>query len=1142
MSLAAQLSDHFDRAIRNRGHLYFVGGAVRLTESADRVVRATVRGSSPYRIELSLRGNDLHVSCTCPYYETEDLCKHLWATILTIDAKNLLRDAANNRALQLVLADEDFPAQENDEDDFDDESDELIAPRFTRKAIGAARKSPSSVKSQPQWKRQIDELSQSIKSDATQQQQRAGAQWPAHGREIFYIIDVAASLANDALILEVGYRERKAGGDWSKLKSQRLSHAQISHLPDPNDRQIMSLLAGAKEMFQWSGGYDAYEGVPPRSKLTAQLQQTLLPLICATDRCRLRRSAQDEELPALRWDDAPWEFQLEVQRDSSNLNYVFAGVLRRLDERMPLTSPLMVVAGGPIFHHDFTIAPLDDAGAPLWLKLLRERGEFVVPAAQAHAALTEILHLPQVPRMVLPAELRYEERSETAQPRVRLRPPSQQGWNNRHLRAELSFSYANTVIEKNDLRAGIYQPENKRLLLRDRTAEEEAAARLKQLGFRLSNSYASASSELELHPNNLPRVVRTLVAEGWHVEADGKLYKQPGAFSVAVKSGIDWFELHGAVEYDGGAIATLPALLAALKRGDNAVRLGDGTFGLLPEEWLKKYGALAGMGTADGDHLRFRPSQTGLLDALLAALPAPDCDETFARARERWRNFTGVEPHDPPASFRGQLRPYQREGLGWFHFLREFHFGGCLADDMGLGKTVQVLALLEERRAQKPPSVDAPRKAKKAPAKKTQKKGEQPQPSFRPSLIVVPKSLIFNWQQEAARFAPELRVLNYTGAERVKERSNFNDYDFALTTYGTLRRDAVYLKDIQFDYIVLDEAQAIKSAQTESAKASRLLRGAHKLALSGTPVENHMGELWSLFEFLNPGMLGTSSVFQQTANMNGNQNKTDEDSRRVLAHALRPFILRRTKEQVARELPPKLEQTLFCEMESAQRKFYDELRDYYRGTLLERVAREGLGKAKIHVLEALLRLRQAACHPGLVSREHMDQPSAKLDLLLPQLGEVIAEGHKVLVFSQFTSLLQIVRGRLDKEGITYEYLDGRTRDRAAKVTRFQNDSHCQLFLISLKAGGLGLNLTAAEYIFLLDPWWNPAVEAQAIDRAHRIGQTRRVFAYRLIARDTVEEKVVALQQTKRGLADAIINADNSLIRQLNREDLELLLS
>jgi SNF2 family DNA or RNA helicase len=340
--------------------------------------------------------------------------------------------------------------------------------------------------------------------------------------------------------------------------------------------------------------------------------------------------------------------------------------------------------------------------------------------------------------------------------------------------------------------------------------------------------------------------------------------------------------------------------------------------------------------------------------------------------------------------------------------------------------------------------------------------------------------------------------------------------------------------------VILDEAQAIKNASTASAKSARLLRGHHRLALTGTPVENHLGEIWSLFEFLNPGFLGPASVFgRAAAAAPGRAERADLE---LLARALRPFILRRTKEQVAPELPEKVEQTIHCDLEPPQRRFYDELREHYRHTLLASVAKKGLARSKMQVLEALLRLRQAASHPGLVDAARRAEPAAKLEVLLPRLRELADEGHKALVFSQFTTLLGLLRDRLDALGLVYEYLDGRTRDRAERVARFESDGGCPVFLISWKAGGVGLNLTAADYVFLLDPWWNPAVEAQAIDRAHRIGQERHVFAYRLIARDTVEEKIADLQNTKRELADALLGETAGLLRTLEPEDLEWLLS
>jgi superfamily II DNA or RNA helicase len=784
-------------------------------------------------------------------------------------------------------------------------------------------------------------------------------------------------------------------------------------------------------------------------------------------------------------------------------------MLRRGDERVDLAAPVLLLASGLVIFPD-RIGRLDAGGAFAWISHLRRVGPLAVPAAQVDRFLTELLRMPADLRCDLPPELACSTVEPEPRPRLRvLRAPA--GWLPDTLPVTLAFDYDGVVIDADQAGRGVLQAEPRRLVLRAPELERRARERLRALGVRERPVGYGASRDLALGARSLPRVVRVLLDEGWHVEAEGGIYRRPGAFQLSVTSGIDWFELHGTVDF-GGAVAHLPALLAALRRGEATVRLDDGTYGLLPEEWLRRYVPLAGLGTAESDHLRFRPTQIGMLDALVAAQPDIDIDAVFARARQELRRFEGIAPADPPGGFTGRLRGYQREGLGWLHFLRRFGFGGCLADDMGLGKTVMVLALLEARRAEG--------------AKK-------------PSLVVVPRSLVFNWKQEATRFAPGLSVLDHTGAGRQRAGGRFAEHHLVLTTYGTLRRDALQFKDVEFDYVVLDEAQAIKNAGTDAAKAARLLRGDHRLALSGTPVENHLGELWSLFEFLNPGMLGPAAALGLDGSAGRNP---DEATRALLARALRPFILRRTKAQVAPELPPRTEQTVYCELEPLQRRLYDELRDHYRRTLLGRIDEMGLQRSKIMVLEALLRLRQAACHPGLIDRQRVDEPAGKLDVLLPRLSEVLDEGHKAIVFSQFTSFLAIVRRRLDGVGMRYEYLDGATRDRQARVARFQTDPDCRLFLVSLKAGGLGLNLTAAEHVFLLDPWWNPAVEAQAIDRTHRIGQRRPVLAFRLIAPDTVEEKILALQADKRNLAEAIVTEQNSLIRTLTREDLQLLLS
>lgn len=1119
-----------DSGVRSRGRSYYHQGLVRIKQGDKKTVEATVRGTSSYKVTLRIDGNDCFVSCTCPYYDGGDTCKHIWATMLAAEARGYLYGAEPTR-LRLADSDDDY-----DDDDDDDDDDD--APYQTPARYGAARPptpaGATKLKPVP-WKQQFATVSQAMKPAAN----RYHEDW-SHGRELFYVVDMMTTLTGGGLTVEVVYRERKNNGEWGKLKSQGLIINAVPYLPDADDRQIVGLLLGARNQ---SSSYSPYDSGAHRFQLFHPIEQTLMPMMCRTGRCRLRR-APDAELSELRWDDrGAWQFWLDVRRGAASNQYVIRGSLRRDGVRRELAEPVLLTDGGLVFD-DTLVAPLDDGGAFAWISMLRKQGALYVPLAQADQLLEEMFKLPTLPRLDLPDELHYEEAITPPRPRLKVREPERTSyWGARNLRGEVSFDYDGEIVPDEDARRGIFRANERRVILRDTAMEQEAIEHLKRLGFRRGYAYGQATAPLELAPNNLPRAVRLLVSEGWHIEAEGKLYRQPGEFKIEVTSGIDWFELHGGVDF-GGTAASLPELLAALKRGESVVKLGDGTFGLLPEDWLKKYGLLAGLGQTEDDHLRFSRSQLGLLDALLASQPEASFDATFALARDELRTFAGIEALEPPTGFTGELRGYQKDGLGWFQFLQRFGFGGCLADDMGLGKTIQTLALLEARREMRAngdeqnATITTPKKKSRA-ARKADNQHNGNARRLPPSLVVVPKSLVFNWKQEAARFTPRLRVLDHTGQFRGKTTEHFEDYDLVITTYGTLRRDAVQFKGTEFDYLILDEAQAIKNADTASSKAARLLRGRHRLALSGTPVENHLGELWAMFDFLNPGLLGAATVFNLTGL--GARNP-DEETRVLLSRALRPFILRRTKEQVAKDLPPKLEQTIYCEMEPVQRKLYDDLRDHYRAILLGLVDERGLKRSKMQILEALLRLRQASCHPGLIDKQRSSEPSAKLEMLLPQLQEVMAEGHKALVFSQFTSLLAIVRDRLDKAGVVYEYLDGRTRDRAARVERFQTDADCKLFLVSLKAGGLGLNLTAAEYVFLLDPWWNPAVEAQAIDRAHRIGQTRNVFAYRLIARGTVEEKVLELQQTKRELADAIINADNSLIRTLGRDDLELLLS
>jgi superfamily II DNA or RNA helicase len=1162
MSLTKTVFDFFSKAVRDKGAQYFHKGFVYIEKATAKSLKAKVYGSEKYEINLQVAGKNLLVSCSCPYFE-EDYCKHIWATLLAAEAKGHLLEASKTvKFLEIDYDTFDDDYFDDDDDYFDDDDDatyqkkrQQIASIISQfQALKGISQTPPAIAPPPIWKKKIEE----VKTSMTSRQSYNYDVWP-QDREIIYVIDIPATVNQQGLIVEFYSREHKLNGEWKKLKTLNVSRDSIERLPNPVDQQILSLLVGASGDIY--GSY-YYSSASSRFRIRHPLEQMLIPMICRTGRCRLK-SVQGlvGEVP-VDWDEGdPWQFWVKIHPNDSGEAYMVEGSLRRNEEWKNLDDPKLLLTGGLIFW-DNLAARLDDNGAFSWITLLRNEGSLVVPANQKDELLEKILAMPRWPRLDLPGEIHFEEKLLTPLPMIKIKQHENRYHRETKLQASVHFDYNGNFIKQSDTSRGFFESQNRLFILRDKAFEQAASERLNNLGLRLINTYQS-NGELEFASSKLPKVARTLLAENWRVEAEGKLYRQPGKLEISVSSGIDWFELNGKVEF-GDTSAGLPALLAALRRGENTVLLDDGTFGVLPEDWLKKYGMLAQMGEDKDSHIRFKRNQAGLLDALLASQPEASFDAGFQKARDELRNFTGVKAVDPPETFTGILREYQREGLGWLHFLRQFGFGGCLADDMGLGKTPQTLALLDSRREQRALSGNPPEDSKvsKKKGKKPVKEKNSPKTDgqesdtlqnsesiasnhqslakrLAPSLVVVPKSLVFNWKQEAMKFTPHLRVLDHTGGFRRKSTEHFDDYDVILTTYGTLRNDALHFKDYQFDYVILDESQAIKNATTESAKAARLLQGDYKLALSGTPIENHLGELWSLFDFLNPGLLGSASVFKLSGA--GSRN-VDEETRDLLAKGLRPFILRRTKAEVAKDLPEKLEQTIYCELDKTQRKLYNELRDHYRNALLGLVDKVGINKSKILVIEALLRLRQAACHPGLLDKKRVTEQSAKLDLLLPRLLELHEEGHKVLVFSQFTSFLSILKSRLHEEKIPYEYLDGKTRDRAAKVERFQNDPECKLFLISLKAGGLGLNLTEAEYVFLLDPWWNPAVEAQAIDRAHRIGQTRNVFAYRLIARDTVEEKVLELQNSKRELADAIINADNSLIRSLGREDLELLLS
>jgi superfamily II DNA or RNA helicase len=1127
MIRTATCAAFFSGNIRSRGLAYFRQHRVTIIDTDDRVLIATVEGSSRSDYEVVLEwepdAHEITVACTCPYYDGGELCKHIWATMLAAEQAGWPQDAVMMPDMLIRRQDADVPSEEpsaplNVLESFFEEM-----PGVRQSRLPAGRRQPRREKRKrartSPWQRQLRQ----VLASTTQREERARHYNPyrqPRGRLVWYVWNVDTSLQEGDLVIEYYQQERRKNGSFGKIKRQGVTPNEIPHYEDPADQRVVQLLLGNESRTDGFNYFYAYYGQNPRHHSCAVapiMYDLILPELCATGRFVWTRddALPNEAPPSIRWDDgSPWHFALRCDPDDKRQCWRLRGVLTRGDETVDLNQPVILLANGLVLFQD-CVSRLEAKDEFAWIVTLRKEKEITIPYTDRETFLQLWWEAPHLPVVDLPESLQLAAERGTPTGRFSVLQP-REGFRDNRLYGTLALSYGDHPVDPDSFQAGIFDAKSQRVIIRDRDAETALMQQLADLGVRPNRGYYYDRGEYNFASRQLASLTENLVRTGWVVEAEGIRIRPPGTFKLNVTSGVDWFELDGEFDFDG-VTASLPSLLEAVRRGESYVMLDDGSKGMLPDDWLAKYGKFANLGQADAKGVRFKASQALLLDALLAEQDNVAFDQGFQRWRHKLQAFDGVEPMPQPDMFNGQLRSYQKDGLGWLDFLRTFTFGGCLADDMGLGKTIQVLALLESCRARHAAEDGA----------------------HHPSIAVVPRSLVFNWVAEAARFTPQLRVLDYTGLGRSKALSRLDEYDLMVTTYGTLRRDIVKLKDIQFNYAILDESQAIKNADSQAAKACRLLQAEHRLAMTGTPVENHLGELWSLFEFLNPGLLGSSTAFSA---MTKSGAGLDKDNLRVLAAGLRPFMLRRTKAQVLTELPEKTEQTIFCELPRAQRKLYNELRDYYRAMLSERVQKVGLKRAKIHVLEALLRLRQAACHPGLIDDERTNEQSAKMDALLEQLESIVAEGHKALVFSQFTSLLEIVRTHLDRHGIVYTYLDGRTRKRQERVDRFQADPDCPLFLISLKAGGHGLNLTAADYVFILDPWWNPAVEAQAIDRTHRIGQTRHVFAYRFICRDTVEEKILELQQHKRDLADAIVSADNSVMRNLTAEDLQLLLS
>ncbi len=599
--------------------------------------------------------------------------------------------------------------------------------------------------------------------------------------------------------------------------------------------------------------------------------------------------------------------------------------------------------------------------------------------------------------------------------------------------------------------------------------------------------------------------------EVYGIEKLSKLKYNPNKVKVAlnIKSRIDWFDLNIEINFGKNKV-TLKDVRRAILKKERFIKLSDGTLGVLPDEWVKNFESYFRQGDIKDNKIQISKLKFNIIEELFNKKDYSEILNEINEKKKKIKEFSSIKKVEIPHNLQGNLRDYQKAGYNWLNFLDEFNWGGILADDMGLGKTIQIIAFLLKVHSKK---VNA-------------------------SLIVVPTTLLFNWEQELNKFAPNLSVLFHYGSARETEKIDLKKYDLIITTYGIMTRDVELLSKYKFSYIILDESQAIKNPESQRFKASLLLNAKNRITMTGTPIENNTFDLYAQMEFVNPGFLGSKNSFKELYSDPIDKNQNTEIAKE-LQKVINPFILRRTKEQVAKELPDKTETYMFCEMEQEQRKVYEAFKNKYRDMLLHKIDEEGLGKSKIYVIEGLMKLRQICDSPAILSDDYdYGNESVKIKELIRNIKEKTGK-HKILVFSQFVKMLSEVKKQLTAENIVFEYLDGQSsqKQRQDSVENFQQDDNIKVFLISLKAGGTGINLTSADYVYLIDPWWNPAVENQAIDRTHRIGQDKKVIAYRMICKDTIEEKIMKYQERKMKIASEIITTEDNFVKQLKKEDI-----
>lgn len=683
------------------------------------------------------------------------------------------------------------------------------------------------------------------------------------------------------------------------------------------------------------------------------------------------------------------------------------------------------------------------------------------------------------------------------------------------------------------------------ILQRDRSWEEQAQEKLHSMGLKKSsdNIFLIDVKRFPEKKTGKYDLVNWLNFNVMQLdEARVQIRHQPGETEyftgfvemvMSFEDKTDWFDVYAIARFGDDFEIPIIKLRKHLIEGIREFMLPDGRIAIIPEEWFARYAGLVIYGTKRGSSIRINRNKYVLVQEAFDQKVKQNIQTLELLSKKMMKAKPRI-----PDGLNAEMRCYQAEGLQWLNFLKKYKLGGCLADDMGLGKTLQTIALMLQRKEEQ--TRIAVTTGLSTETGQLSLFGEMQEQIFegKPTLVIMPSSLIHNWENEIRKFAPSLTYINYTGSQRFELLEKFHQTHLILTTYGTVRNDFKELEQFDFDYLILDESQVIKNPRSKTARSILKLVADHRLALSGTPIENRLSDLWSQMNFLNHGLLGDQTFFQRFFATPIEKHLNEEQMER-LQTLVRPLILRRTKAEVEKELPELSEDYVFCEMTPEQELLYNREKSSIRNHLLESIEHEGVAKTAIIILQALTTLRQLANHPRLIKEDYRHD-SGKFDEVINRIESLISGGHKMLIFSSFVKHLNVFAEYFDKNNIGYSMLTGQTKKRKEVINQFQEDEAKNVFLISLKAGGVGLNLTQAGYVFLLDPWWNPAVEMQAISRSHRIGQTQHVFAYRYITLGTIEEKILRLQQKKSKLSELFIRSDNP-IKQLNVNDIKELI-